>query len=285
MDAASIPGHGAVQGFMEYAADTFEAVGVAIRGAHVLVDTADLMRHYRSAGAKVDPVDQELHDAAVPARDSIAGDFAILHGHALMGAWGALEACIDDVAIDWLTETEGACALSATNTLKVSLGDYLALKGDARWPWLLDQIKRAQSSSLKSGVGQFETVLSAVGLGGGVDPHIRTAIHYTKAIRNVIAHKGGRVDARFVEACPDLGLTEGERLSVTSKQFLAGLTAMLAYSGAVYERSRVLAGAGARPPRLPWWVEDLASLPAAFTTSGAARRGSKADSPDLDRTA
>jgi hypothetical protein len=279
MDAASIPGHGAVQGFMQFAADTFGAVDVAVKGAHVLVDTADLMRTYRSSGAEVDPLDKPLHDAAVAARDGIAGDFAILHGHALMGAWGALEACIDDVAIDWLTETEGECAGSATNTLKVSLGNYLALKGDARWPWLLDQIKRAQSSSLKSGVGQFESVLSAVGLGGAVDPHIRKAIHYTKAMRNVIAHKGGRVDARFVEACPDLGLTEGERLSVTSEQFLAGLTAMLAYSGSVYERSRKLAGATARPPRLPSWVDDLASLPGAFVASSAAARRGPKDGP------
>lgn len=249
---------------MRFTADTLSTIQVAERGARALIHMSDQLRDLTEQGVGPDPRDDVMHEAAEAARVSIESDFALLRNNALMGVWGALEACIDDIAINWLAETSGECAESVTSNLKVSLGDYLALRDDARWTWLLDQIKRAQSSTLKAGVSQFESILGAVGLGGEVDDNLRRAIHYAKAMRNVIAHKGGRVDARFVEMCPKLRLVAGTKLGITDRQFMAASSAMIVYVETVHERARLATGRSPNQVKIPPWVNGLESLPQAF---------------------
>lgn len=274
-DLPSVPSKEPVADFLRFAADTLAITDMSENGARVLVRMSEQLRALTDGLVPTSERDQVLHQAAEVARASIEDDFALLRNNALMGAWGALEACVDDIAINWLAETSGACADVAISTLKVLLGDYLALSDDARWPWLLDQIKRAKASTLKAGVGQFESLLGAVSLGGEVDPDLRRALLYTKAMRNVIAHKGGRVDAKFVADCPGFMVAEGARLSITGSQFMAAISAMVVYVEVVHERSRTAAGRTPEPLSLPPWVKDLESLPKVFerdAVSGEAHR-------------
>jgi hypothetical protein len=268
MDHPAVPSKQPTIDFLTLALETTSAINVSVRGAQFIVNISEHLLEIGEGGIDGDDEDDEekdFHEVAAMARESIESEFAVLHNNALMGLWGALEACVDDIAINWLAETSGACAETATRTLKVPLGDYLALNDDARWPWLLDQIKRSQSSSLKAGVGQFESVLDAVGLGGPVDSDLRTAIFYAKAMRNVIAHKGGRIDAKFVEACPHLPVTEGAQLHMSHGQFMAALAAMIVYVQVVNERARVVTGLSPEPlPQMPTWITKLEDLPRAF---------------------
>lgn len=267
-DLPSVPSRQPSADFLRFVADTVGVIEMSEGGARTLVRMSEQLRALTEGPVPASERDHVVHRAAEVARASIEDDFALLRNNALMGAWGALEACIDDIAINWLAETSGACAEGITSTLRVLLGDYLALSDDARWPWLLDQIKRAKASTLKAGVGQFESLLGAVGLGGEVDPDLRRALLYTKAMRNVIAHRGGRVDARFVAECPGFRVAEGARLSITGSQFLAALSAMVTYVEIVHERSRVAAGRTPEPVSLPSWVKDLESLPKMFERDG-----------------
>jgi len=249
---------------LTYIAGTIEFTQVSERGARVLVSMSEKLRGLATEKEAKGPVDTSLHAAARAAQNTIENHFSIARNNTILGAWGALESCIDDICIIRLSETSGACAEEATRTLKVALGDYLALTPEGRWPWLLEQIKRANSSSLKSGVGQFEATLDAVGLGGSVDSDLRRAMLYTKAMRNVIAHRGGRIDAKFVAECPRFDASEGAVLEMSAEQWLAALSSMFLYVLVVYERVRVASGMEPREIDIPPWIDGLHSLPAHF---------------------
>jgi len=66
-------------------------------------------------------------------------------------------------------------------------------------------------------------------------------------VRNVIVHRSGRADRRFVDACPDWGAKVGEPLKITQKQCTNYQHAVSEYVLAVAERVAARLGATDSP--------------------------------------
>ena len=182
---------------------------------------------------------KEWTDAAQVEIDS---DFALLHSHSLMGVWGALEATVDDVAAGWIEHTNGVTADSAFAKLKVNVVQFLATPESQRHRFLIAELKRDLGSSLRTGVAQFEGLLKAVGLGGDVPAGVRRALVYAQQIRNVVAHRGGIADQRFVLACPALPFAVGDKVTVTSEQFFDLIGCFSMYAVVIADRIRARTG-------------------------------------------
>ena len=69
------------------------------------------------------------------------------------------------------------------------------------------------------GVGRFEPLLDAVGLGGAVSPGIKRTVLECGEIRNCIVHRDGLADKRLKARCPWLTTPTGEKLIVTDRDF------------------------------------------------------------------
>jgi hypothetical protein len=221
----------AVADFIRYAADALDLISITQDSTRVVIRIRDGLR-----SLAVEPPSEEaaLVDRAIEENAEVSeklhrDDFSLLNGHTLMGLWGALEICIDDVALGAIKEDQAKGAHTTLARLRVPVGDFLYLDEEDRWPWLIEQIKREQNSTLKTGVGQFESLLAAIGLGGEVDPSLRKTLHLVKAVRNVLAHRGGKVDQRFQEACPDVRLPIGASLRITTEQTRSAAFAMILY--------------------------------------------------------
>ncbi len=257
------PSRTAVAGFLRYAAGTLDLVSLSQDGARVILRIREQLNELDPDSAAKD---RAIHANAALAESELNRDFPLLNAQALMGLWGALEACVDDVCVDWLMESGGSGARESMQRIRVPLADAYFLEEPDRSQQVLEWLKADQGSELKRGVGQFESVLKSVGLKGSVDPHVRTLLHYAKAMRNVVAHRGGRVDKRALEDLPgNLGLTEGESLSIGTGQLFALASAMVVYVEDLRYRARVAAAEQAIPPGLPPWVESTELLLADFS--------------------
>jgi len=241
-------------------------------------DTASFSLHVASVMRPKGEAVAEFETSSVGRMSSVARrevehGFPLLHGQALVGLWGALEACIDDLSVLWLQCMEPQTRSDCLASLRVKLGEYLAVDEDDRWGWILNQL-RAGSAVLSPGLGQFENNLNALGVGGQVDPNVRTTLFRAKAMRNLYAHRGGRADTKFLKEWPGHPAGLDEPVVVTRDQVIATQIAMVLYAETVSARILSLMGEPEKEIQLPPWIEstqDLLSLmkPSDKSLSGA----------------
>ncbi len=97
---------------------------------------------------------------------------------------------------------------------------------------LADHIK----APLKQGIGRFEELFGALGYGGPVFDHAKSAIFRLANYRNCIVHSGGIVDVKLVEALPDLEDKLGKQLAVTVVELRQFLLSAFWYMNEVHRR-------------------------------------------------
>ena len=147
-------------------------------------------------------------------------------------------------------------AAPALAKVKVPIA-LLDANADDRHLLAVREIQHQASANLSRGVGQFESVLAAVGLGGGAPSSIRRVLLFAQQARHVIAHRGGRVDDRFLSACPEDGFELGERVLLNHDHFALIRTAMIGYVALLADRSRVANGESAMDDP-NYWEQRLA---------------------------
>ncbi|MEO7260284.1 MAG: hypothetical protein ABI047_03345 [Jatrophihabitantaceae bacterium] len=121
-------------------------------------------------------LDHLTRDAA-RIRPQVEDKHSLFHAHMLVGLWGGLEAFVDDFAVAWLSEHPDLVLTEPISRIKVALGDYVINSEQGNeYRFIINEIRRSNASDLKRGISQFDSVLSALGLGGPVDPRIRNSL-------------------------------------------------------------------------------------------------------------
>jgi hypothetical protein len=252
----------AIANFLRYAADALSLIDLTHDAARVLVNIRDQL-----AELDVEPDNDEgsrrqtsIEERAAVAERELEKDFPLLNSHTIVGLWGALEACVDDVAEGWIGSDEAQGAKETLSKMRVQLGGVLYLDPDERWRWLIEQVKKEQNSSLTSGVGQFESLLGAIGFGGDVQMDVRKTMFLVKAVRNLIAHNGGRVDRKFTESVSGTDLQIGQPLQINTRQAYAAVFAMVHYVESLAERKSLTRPSTDSPKWLPSPAQVLADF-------------------------
>jgi hypothetical protein len=99
--------------------------------------------------------------------------------------------------------------------IKGSLADFARASEEQRAEFLANALARDLGAPLKVGIGKYEGLLEVVGLGGQVDSAAREIFLELTEVRNVVVHRGGRVDGRFRERCPFVNWTVGDSVQFT----------------------------------------------------------------------
>ena len=149
---------------------------------------------------------------------------------------------IDDACARWIMLTQSTISRAAFDKLKVAVGPFMALSDAERSIFLVSELKRDLSTDLKLGLGQFEPLLNAVGLGGSVPDNVRRTLFYGQQLRNLVAHRGAVVDIRFKSACPELGYEVNDHAKLSSKQFFDLVDALSAFAVLIADRVRIATG-------------------------------------------
>ncbi|GAA0593130.1 hypothetical protein [Actinomadura livida] len=171
--------------------------------------------------------------------------FPLLHAHALVGAWGSLEALIEDLVESWIKYKPDITKTSPISKIKIPLGEFIQLSEDERARLIVTELQRDLKVDLKSGVTKYEPLLEAIGLGGVVDPRVKRSLFQSQQLRNVIVHRAGVVDRRLVDSCPWLGYETGDQVQIDEEVFYYCLHGMHMYALTI--RNRCSAADGGRP--------------------------------------
>ncbi|MFD9119962.1 hypothetical protein [Streptomyces bottropensis] len=185
------------------------------------------------------------------AQSQIDSGFRLLHGHALMGSWGALESLIEDAVEAWMAFKPEVLLHQSFAKIKIPLAEFLGLSDEQRVRLLVSEVQRDLKLDLRSGVTKFEKLLDSVELGGPVDPRLRDALFETQNVRNVLAHRAGIADQRFVDACPSYGLAVGDRVVIGQEIYERLNYSMYIYAVVVLNRILAVLGRHTIHPEYP----------------------------------
>jgi hypothetical protein len=134
---------------------------------------------------------------------------------------------------------ESRKASDKLKNLKVSFSEFEDLEDEGiRMRYIIGLLENSLGSSLKSGVGRFESLLDCIGLGGGVSGDIRDTILEVANVRNVLVHRLGVADRKFAESCPNHPADEGDPVGVDHPTYNRYAKALYSYAREI--RRRVL---------------------------------------------
>lgn len=236
--------------FLRYCEDSNNLLDLTYSGARLVASEPDLLKAIydpslpNSGDLNSDRMERSEKSAEV-AKSEMERDFPLLHAHTLMGIWGALEALVEDVAIAWIRQNPESVNGEPFSKIKIPFIEFQEMNELARCHFLLVELRRNLKVDLGVGVAKFEKVLDSLGLGGRVDPAVRTKIHETQQIRNVLAHRGGIADQRLADACPNLNYEVGEKIQIDRYAYRKMSFSMQLY--AVIIRNRCCLADGQKP--------------------------------------
>jgi hypothetical protein len=145
--------------------------------------------------------------------------FSYLYGVATIKLWSILEATIDAVALECIQTPDRCSDTKLLAGLKGPLFEFLQSSADERAEFLVGQLKQEVRASIQKGIGRFEAILAPVGMGGDVPDVVRRTIFELSEVRNVLVHRRGFADKRFVSNCPWFGVGSGDELLLTQERF------------------------------------------------------------------
>jgi hypothetical protein len=158
----------------------------------------------------------ELKKEAELAESEEATGYPLLHAHALVAAWGSLEAAIEDMLVGILVNEPSELKKDSFAKIRVPLADFEARDQEDRMRFLLTEIQRGLGR--RNGISAFEGILAAFDLSGDVDEEDKKLIWEMHHLRNVIVHRNSRADRRLVDSCPWLNLKLNDEVTISHSQ-------------------------------------------------------------------
>jgi hypothetical protein len=228
-----------LQGFLDYWENSRRLLDLSIEGLTILKDVPSILEgvrqqneHIRTArkmlkdSTIVEPPPEELllemiKNAQAKADFSekeIKSGFPLLHAQTLVGAWGALEAAIEDMLVGILVNELQHLQQEAFGRIRVPLAEFEGLDKEERMRFLIEEINRSDSLSRKNGVDAFEALLEKFLLSGALNAEVKKTLWEINHIRNVIVHRNSLADRRLVKSCQWLKLKVGDRVIVVHDQ-------------------------------------------------------------------
>ncbi len=163
-----------------------------------------LIEHMRPEWGE-DQTDREVaqarHNSAIAAAEAQAGH-PLLHAQAAILLWSDLEVLLSDFLASWLANRPETRGLDAVRTLKIGLGEYEVLSGEDRAAYLLERLEDRLGSKRAGGIERFEALFRLFGMTSELDGQIVRDLLELSAVRNLLVHRRGVVDARFRSQCP-----------------------------------------------------------------------------------
>jgi hypothetical protein len=111
--------------------------------------------------------------------------------------WATLETLVWDIALGALEADRSLLQGERFMKVKLPVADFLQRDERGQLAWLLAEAERALAVDVKAGASRFEGLLALVNLGGPVREETSKGLYELHKIRNLVAHRAGRVDARF----------------------------------------------------------------------------------------
>jgi hypothetical protein len=239
--AEFLPGYAAVplQRFVDSWQGDFRLLHLSMRGIRVLTGMPGIFEvlipdSAPEEQAKLTSNLSEAKKEAELAENECKTGFPLLHAHALVGMWAALEAAIEDMLVGILLNEPELLKKEVFAKVRVPLSEFETKDKEERMRFLVSELGR--NLGRRNGVDAFEPLLQHFGLSGDVEDEVRKLVWQTHHVRNVIVHRASRADRRLVEACPWLHLRVNDFVTVSHEMLSRCAPALANYVLAVIHR-------------------------------------------------
>ena len=238
-------GKGAPLGdFFDAVAEAERSRRLAMWGLHQLGQSFD-----PSESPLTDPAARATSHRAALAQAELANEYPFLNAMTLVALYSALDALVEDLAPEVFK-------------LRLRLqGSELITKAAEQHPAEWSQLTPDEQKALEEvvfvtmqqhgaepkygrvrgeGVARYEAVLATVGLAAPTDRAIPRdmddALTEFSALRDVIVHRGGRVDRRALDSAPTLSMDEGNLVRLRRSDYLRYAAALRTYGTEIARR-------------------------------------------------
>jgi hypothetical protein len=185
---------------------------------------------------------RHAEEVAAFATGEIREGLPYLFGIAAVQLWSIIEALVDDVVTEAIELDQQCLAVEVVQRLNGPLVPFAMSPRAEQAEILCELLKEHVRAPLQVGIGKFDSMLKAVGLGGFVPDSVRRVLLELTEIRNSIVHNAGHVDDRLLERCPWLGCSEGAPVKVSCCQYMLFQAAAHWYVLEVWRRTRTQRG-------------------------------------------
>lgn len=191
----------------------------------------------------------DARERALMARSELDNETPLQNAQALISMNSALDAVVEEfvprmremrakMIADHLwrhAETaEPAAAAALTSEQRTMLEEMLR-------SYLFEEHLPKPKRLYGSGAERYERVLATVGLGAPADRRLPAdldqALGEIGALRDVLTHRAGRVDAKALQQAPTLRYAEGEFVRVSAAEYRTYSAAIRCYSAEIWFRS------------------------------------------------
>src|SRR6266403_676254 len=152
--------------------------------------------------AKRDETRRHAKEQADLALREVDCGFPVLHSQQVVFLWGVIEAVVEDTLVAWLQNERFIGKERGFRRIKVSVADFNAMSETERNYHIVSEYRRELRPRHRSTIEVFESILHEFGLHGAMGPELKRSLIELEYVRNVLLHRRGIVDLRFLEGCP-----------------------------------------------------------------------------------
>jgi hypothetical protein len=181
------------------------------------------------------------------AKDEIESGFSHVSEQAIVMLWGALEVLVYDYVVWWLQLKPALLTDErfSRHSIKIQIGHFLQLTPKAQLEHLIKEL--ARNGNEKTIIDRLESCFSRIDQGAEIkEPTKRTLIEMY-AVRNVIVHRNGIIDARCANTLATVYTSQplpaiGTRVTTNPDEFARYEDAVREYVVLIINRHRKAGG-------------------------------------------
>lgn len=164
-----------------------------------------------------------------------ADGFPLLFGISVIAIWAEFEAFVEDLAVLQLLQRPSLLLHPEIQKIKAPVAQYFLLEGRDRAAFIVSQLQRDNGGSRDNVVTRTVWLLSIIGITCQPEQLVAREIVELHAVRNLLAHKRGIIDAKFMDQCHWLSVELGKRHTVSETALGRYVSALLDFAGSMLE--------------------------------------------------
>lgn len=191
---------------------------------------------------------QSAWERAEMARAEIANEYPYVHASALISMHSALDALVEElvpsaqqiIAAMYFDSIQGKLTDEQKALWKDVPDEHRDRLEEAMVKTIADMLPQKPQKPMGTGASRYEAVLARAGLQAKPDrpipPSLDEALTELGALRHVLVHRGGRVDAKALLDAPTLSYKDGEFVRLTRDDYRRYSAAARAYGVEITQR-------------------------------------------------
>ncbi|GEM_PF-3129169 len=166
-------------------------------------------------------------------KSEIERGFPLLVSHSVVALWASLEASVPEFVRRMLVQYPSLSSGDVFSKLKIPPSVALLGSSEDVSVYIIEELNRAVRLQAMWGPSRLDALVASLGIRSDVSKDNKRDLIELSQARNLIAHKAGIIDAKFLAACPWVSGEVGAQFAVGLDDYGRYRSAVLSYAAEV----------------------------------------------------